>query len=219
MSIGLTAPAPASRVQRLLLAAGVPCALVYIGLDLVAASRYPHYSLRDQAISELSAIGAPTARLWSIVGWFFAAFLVAFAAGLVRTKGSRALRTVGWLMLALAALGPLWARFPMHQRGTVAVSDDAGHLVLGAVSMVLIAAFMAAGAIAIGGWFRHLSVVMLVVVLATFLWTFTFPLRAAADAQTPWMGVIERVAIYGYLIWIGLLSLVLAPSGAGRFRA
>ena len=181
-------PAFARRLDRLLLASGAAAAVVYIGLDLVAASLYPGYSLRDQAISELSAVGAPTAALWAWVTPLFGVLFVAFA---------------------VAALGPLWAMFPMHQRGTATTMQDAGHITLAVASVVLITAFMISGTIAMGGWFGLFSIALTGVVLATFLWTFRFMDQVAAAAATPWMGAIERIAMYGYLLWIASLAVLL----------
>jgi hypothetical protein len=198
--------------ERVLLVAGIAAPITYIGLDLVAASIYPEYSLRDQAISELSATGAPTGRLWSVVSPVFAILLLAFAIGLWRLTRVRALRLVAALMTALVALGPLWALFPMHQRGVVTDAQDLGHLILAGLSVAIITAFMIAGGIALGGWFRWLSFVMATVVATSFVYTFAFVGRLAANEPTPWMGAIERVGIYGYLMWIATLALALLDS-------
>src|SRR5262245_27986610 len=80
-------------LQSLLLTAGILSAFVYIATDLIAASRYPGYSIADQAISELSAIGAPTQDLWTAMMPAFGIFLVAFSVGVIRMSSqNRALR-------------------------------------------------------------------------------------------------------------------------------
>jgi hypothetical protein len=209
-------PRASRALDRLLLASGFAAATVYIGLDLFAASLAPRYSLRDQAISELSATGAPTAELWTWVAPLFGIFLVAFAIGLWRTSTGRAMRVTAALMLALAALGPLWALFPMHQRGTMTNAQDVGHLVLAGLSVALITSFMISGTVGMGGWFGVVSIPVTGIVFLTFIWTFTFPGRVAANGATPWMGAIERVAIYGYLLWIAELALLLFRRVSGQ---
>jgi hypothetical protein len=204
------------RLQRLLISGGVLAATTYIGLDLLAASLYPGYSLRDQAISELSAKGAPTAALWGAVAPVFAVGLVAFGVGLWRMRESRALRLTGALILSLAALSPLWALFPMNQREAAKDASDIGHLVLAALSSVLIIAFMLAGATSRRGWFRALSFIMALTVAATFALTFAFVGRMSGSDATAWLGVIERTAIYGYLLWIALLATLLLPRESDR---
>jgi hypothetical protein len=52
------------RATRVLLVGGLLYPLFYVVInDVVAAGRYPGYSRLSQAISELSATGAPTTRL------------------------------------------------------------------------------------------------------------------------------------------------------------
>ena len=90
----VTRPArTSSALQRVLLIAGILSSLLYITFDFVAAARYPGYSLRDQAISELSAFGAPTAGFWSAMGPFYGILILAFTIGVLRAAGL----LTGWL--------------------------------------------------------------------------------------------------------------------------
>jgi hypothetical protein len=70
-------------VRRLLLTCGVIAPLIYIATDIAAARLYPGYSYSDQAVSELFAIGAPTAtmvvRLFTLSSALFVLFSVGFA--------------------------------------------------------------------------------------------------------------------------------------------
>ena len=51
-------------LRKALLVCGVLSSLLYVGADLLAAVRYPGYhSFTSQAISELTAVGAPTKGL------------------------------------------------------------------------------------------------------------------------------------------------------------
>jgi hypothetical protein len=55
---------PAShRATVFLLACGILSPLLYDGTDILASMSYSGYSYRDQAVSELFAIGAPTSGL------------------------------------------------------------------------------------------------------------------------------------------------------------
>ena len=211
-------PAVRGSVQKTLLAAGLLSSAVYIGFDLVAAARYPGYSLVNQAISELSAIGAPTAGFWAWMGPLYGVLFVAFAIGVLRAgRGNRALRRTGWIMLAFVAWGMLWPFFPMHQRGSETSTTDFGHLVLGVGSSLFILGFIGSGAFALGGRFRAWSFAVAFVYFVTFIGTFTYVNRIGAGAATPWLGVIERVMIYSYLVWVAVLALaLLRRSSAGR---
>jgi len=197
-------------LQTLLLTAGVLSAVVYIGTDLFAASRYPGYSIADQAISELSAIGAPTKDLWTAMMPAFGIFLLAFSVGVIRVSAeNRTLRITGAMLLLLGLSGVLWWFFPMHQRGAEMTWTDVGHIVMSAASVVLILLFMGFGAFALGKHFRAYSVVTLATFLITAAVTFSWAGRIAAGQPTPWLGAVERVMIYAYLIWIAVLAVAL----------
>lgn len=88
-----------SLIHRLLLAAGVLASVVYVAADLLCGWRYPGYSFASQVISELSAIGAPTADLWARLLRVFAVLFTAFAVAVVR-HGARA---------GTRSPGPMWA--------------------------------------------------------------------------------------------------------------
>jgi hypothetical membrane protein len=199
-----------SILQSLLLIAGILSAAVYIGTDLLAASRYPGYSIADQAISELSAIGAPTKDLWTSMMPAFGIFLLAFSIGVIRMSSrNRALRITGALLLLLGLSGVLWWFFPMHQRGTEMTWTDVGHIVMSAASVLLILLFIGFGAFALGPLFRAYSLATLATFVATAAVTFSWAGRIANGQPTPWLGAVERVMIYAYLIWIAALAVAL----------
>lgn len=203
-------PAARGALQETLVVAGLLSSVVYVAFDLVAAARYPGYSLVNQAISELSAIGAPTAAFWARMGPIYGVLFVAFAIGVLRASpGNRALRTAGWIMLAFVAWGTLWPLFPMHQRGTETTSTDLGHIVLGVGSSVLIVGFIGSGVFALGRRFGAWSIASALVYIVTFIGTLAYVSRIAAGAPTPWLGLVERVMIYSYLLWVAALAVAL----------
>jgi hypothetical membrane protein len=194
-------------LQAPLLLAGILSSITYVAFDLIAAARYPGYSLPDQAISELSAVGAPTAPLWAFFGPIYAVLLVAFAVGVLRAgRGNGALRRTGWILLAFVAWGMLWPFFPMHPRGTQTGTADLGHLVLGAGSSLIIIGFIVSGAFALGRQFRAWSLATALLYFVTSIATFGYVSRVAAGAPTPGLGLVERVMIYSYLLWIAVLA-------------
>ena len=200
-------PVVGGAVRKAMLIAGIASSVVYVGFDLISAARYPGYSLMNQAISELSAIGAPTADLWARMGPIYALLFVTFAIGVVQLgRGNRALRLTGWIMLAFVAWGMLWPFFPMHERGTETTATDIGHIVIGAGSSVLILGFIGAGAFAFGRRFRAWSLLTAFVYLVTCIGTFLYVPRVDAGAPTPWLGAVERVMIYSYLLWVAVLG-------------
>lgn len=197
-------------VQRVLLITGVLSSLVYVAADLVSASLYPGYSLLDHAISELSAIGAPTQRIWSAFAAVYDVLLIAFGIGVMRVAGRRrALRVSGGLLIALGAFGALWAIFPMHQRGTEFGWTDVGHMVMSVASVLVILLFIGFGAAVLGRRFRIYSLVTVLVLLAAGALTFSWAGRVAAGEPTAWLGLVERFMIYGYLLWVAVFAVAL----------
>lgn len=82
--------------RRLLLVCGIAGAIVYPLSDIFASTRYPGFSYRDQAVSELFAIGAPTSALVVPLFTLSSALLLLFSIGIwmsaaagVRCAGSR----------------------------------------------------------------------------------------------------------------------------------
>ena len=205
-------PAVSGTLLKTLLVSGILSSLIYVAIDLVSASRYPGYSLVNQAISELSAIEAPaaSASLWKWLGPIYGSLFMGFTIGVLRAaRGNRALRRSGWIMLAFIGWGMLWPFFPMHQRGTETTVSDLGHIILGGGSSVLILGFIGFGAFALGNRFRNWSLATMLVYFLTALGTFSYVNEVVAGDSTPWLGIIERIMIYAYLLWVAVLAVAL----------
>ena len=67
--------------MRALILGGIASSVLYVFIDLIGASNYPYYDYGAQAISEMSAIGAPTARLLAPLYQAWSGLFVAFAVG------------------------------------------------------------------------------------------------------------------------------------------
>jgi hypothetical protein len=76
------------------------------------------------------------------------------------------------------------------------------------------------GAAADGKWFRFYSYATIVVLIVTGALAFLDIPRLAANLPTPWLGVRERINIYGYMLWVAVLALVLwrtpSPVATGK---
>jgi hypothetical protein len=60
---------------------------------------------------------------------------------------------------------------------------------------------------AFGTWFRRYSIGTLLVCLAFAILTGLEIPRIVADQPTPWVGVWERITIFGYLLWGVVLAI------------
>ena len=197
------------RLRRALLACGIAGAAIYPLSDIVASGRYPDFSYRDQAVSELFAIGAPTSALVVPLFTVSSALLFLFAIGIWRSANGR--RSLRWLavMMALNAVNALvlWNFFPMHMRGSPPGLTDTMHGLL-AIDPFLLAAVIL-GAVAIPGWFRAYTITSIVVTSALAVVGFSYVSAVIANQPTPWMGATERASQYATNAWYAVLALSL----------
>ena len=196
-------------LRRVLLGCGVVGAVVYPLGDVLASIQYPGFSYRDQAVSELFAIGAPTSAF--VVPWFTASstLLLLFAVGIwMSAKDRRMFRWIG-AMMALNAIDALvlWNFFPMHMRGEQPTVTDLMHGVLAVDPFLLTAVVLAA--VAIPGRFRVYTIATLVFTSALAVFSMKFVPAVIANEATPWMGAAERAAQYATNAWYAVLASVL----------
>ena len=196
-------------LRRLLLACGIAGAAVYPLSDIFASTRYPGFSYRDQAVSELFAIGAPTSDLVVPLFSLSSTLLLLFAIGIWLSANDR--RSLRWLavMMALGAVDALvlWNVFPMHMRGTPPGLTDTMHGLL-AIDPFLLAAVIL-GAVAFPGWFRVYTVTSIVVTSALAVFSIQYVSAVIANQPTPWMGATERASQYATNLWYAVLAVVL----------
>jgi hypothetical protein len=202
-------------MRRWLLRCGVAGALLYPLADIIATMRYPGFSYRDQAVSELFAIGAPTAALVVRLFSVSSTLLLLFAIGIWWSAAGRSRVRALAVMMALNAIDALllWNFFPMHMRGDPPTFTDRMHGLL-AIDPFLLAA-VGLGALAFRGWFRVYTVTTLVVTFVLAIIGFSYVSAVIANQPTPWMGAIERAAQYATNLWYTVLAgVLLRPPGA-----
>ena len=205
--------------RKALLVCGILSSLLYGAMIWTIGSE--GYSRLSQAPSELTAIGAPTRPLWTLLGAFYTVLVTAFGWG-VWTSASRdrALRIVGGLLMAYGSLGLLWPFAPMHSREVLVAGGgtlgDTMHVVLAGVTVLLMFVAMGFAAGAFGKRFRLYSIASIVVLVAFGALTFRDAPRVQANLSTPWIGLWERINISVFLFWIVVLAITLLRGGAMR---
>jgi hypothetical protein len=168
----------------------------------------------SQAISELSATGAPTRAFLTAMVPIWAGLMLAFGIGVWGSAhGRRALRVTGGLLVAFGVTGVLWLAFPMTSReemvdGTMPV-NDIGHIVLSAVTILLIVSQIGFGAAAFGQRFRLYSLLTAATVLVFGALTGMQSPKVPTGEPTPWMGLFERISIWAWLLWLAVLAISL----------
>ena len=207
-----------SKLNVFLLSCGIIAPLLYVATDIFLAMRWEGYSYRDQTISELNAIGAPTRTLSIILGIIGYAFLVAFGVGVWRSAAAnRRLRVSAAALVALGVLAWFGVPFmPLHVREAEESLTDTLHVAQLAVAGPLLLVIIGFGAAAFGWRFRLYSAATVFVTLAFGVWSGTYGADIADDLETPWVGVIERISVYAYEVWISVFAIALLALAYGR---
>ena len=198
------------RATLFLLACGILSPVLYDGTDVLASMSYPGYSYRDQAVSELFAIGAPTSGLVVALFTLSSVALILFAVGIWRSFAARAraIRVLALTMLASAIVALLiWNAFPMHMRGAERTLTDKMHLILAANPFILMS--ICTAAVAFPGRFRLYSIATLVLLLVPAIFAFRLAPLVDTNAPTPWLGISERFAQYETGVWQVVLAILL----------
>ena len=204
-------------VRMVLLVCGILASLLYVGTDILAALRWEDYSYTDQSVSELRALGAPTRPFLVPVLLLYSVLEIAFGLGVRGAAGPRrALRIAGALLIGLGVLDLAAPFFPMHLRGTEFTLTDTMHKTLTGVTVLVILLIIGFGAAADGKWLRFYSYATIVVLLVCGLWSFQDAPRIEANLPTPWIGVKERINIYGYMLWMAVLAVILLRTVRGE---
>ena len=193
-------------VRRALLICGILASVLYVGSDILAALSWEGYSYAARSVSELRAIGAPTRSFLVPILFVYALLEIAFGVGVAAGR-QRGLQVAGVLLVVLGGIDLAAYFFPMRLGGTM--QGDAMHLVMTAVTVLLILLIIGFGSGADGRWFRIYSILSILIMLAAGAWAGMDAPKIEANLPTPWLGVRERINIYGYMLWLIMLALVL----------
>lgn len=198
-------------MRRALLLCGVISPLLYALADLLAGLSWAGYSFRDQTISELGAIGAPSRPLFATLIFLTYLLFTAFGVGVWKAAQDRyKLRIAGAFLIALGVLALTVGQFvAMRLRGEEQGLRGALHLIEGAVAMVLLLAAMAFAAAALGRAFAIYTIFTVAVMLIFGGWSAMSIPQVGHGLPTPWTGVLERIYWYSYWLWYLVLAVKL----------
>jgi len=184
---------------------------LYAVADLLAGLYWDDYSFRDQTISELGAIGAPSRPLFAAILIPVYLLMIGFGAGVWRTAfGRLKIKVIGALLIALGVLALAVGQFvPMQARGTEQGLTGLLHLVEGMVAMFILLIAMSIAAFSFGWRFRYYTITTIVLVFAFGAWSGMDAPLLNSGLITPWLGVKERLFWYTYQLWFIVLALKL----------
>jgi hypothetical protein len=203
--------ATASKLLKVLLICGIVAPLLFVGTDILTGILYAGYSFTNQAVSELFAIGAPTSHLVVPLFTLYSMLLVAFTLGIWISAGpNRALRVMALMLFINAVNGlVLWNFFPMHMRGAEMTFTDTMHVSLAGVGALLGVLTVGLGVASFRNWFRLYSVGTILILVVPAILAFLYVSEVGENQPTAWLGLTERLSIYGNTVWQLLLAIVL----------
>jgi hypothetical protein len=201
--------------RKILLSCGILSSLLYTGMNVFVPMYFDGYSSVTQTVSELSAIDAPTRTLWVWLAMIYILLFAAFGLGIWRSAmGNRHLRIAGGLIFIYVVINFYWP--PMHLRGNPPSLTDALHIAWAMVTIILMMLIMGFGAMAFGKAFRWYTV-------ATFIVFLTFGALIgieapgiAANTPTPHIGVLERINIGAFMMWVIAFAVNLLSEKDGQ---
>ena len=209
----------ARMLRNPLLICGILSSLLYVGTDILAGTLWEGYSFTHQAVSELSGIGAPTRPLVVPLYITYDVLMIAFGLGVWGYSRKRALRFIGGLLVGIGAVGLVGVPFPPHLGAAEATFTNTMHSVIAGVQGLLYLLAMGFGAIACGKRFRLYSIgtlLTLIVVGAVIGFMAGAQITQQGFTAPPqWFGLIERMDVYGSMLWVLVLAIVLLRAEKG----
>jgi Protein of unknown function (DUF998) len=198
--------------RRALLMCGIVSSALYAAMNVFVPMAWPGYSSASRMVSELSAIDAPSRAVWVPLGVVYTLLVALFGWGVWQVAGRRRwLRVTGVVFVIYGLFGLGWP--PMHQREVLAAGGksltDTLHIVWTMVSVGLMLVAMGLCARGFGPGFRAYTLVTMALLVAVGAVTGQSAPRVEANLPTPWLGVLERVDIGLFLIWIVVLATAL----------
>jgi len=212
-------------LKRILLGCGIVSSVLYIATDVLATLRYEGYSYTDQWVSELVANGSPVRPLTIALFTPYNLLAAAFGAGVWLVAGrKRAGRVTAAMLAGYAVVGVVTPSFfAAGLRGAEATLRTDMHGPMTGVQSLFLLVGMGFAAALFGRHFRWYTIGTIVALLVFGGIVGIYMPRVIANEPTPWLGVLQRINIYGTMLWlvtlaIGLLRVrgVIAPQHMGK---
>lgn len=209
------------RVLRFPLVCGILSSVLYVIMNIIAVVIYNGYDPVSQTVSELSAIGAPARSFWVPLGFVYTLLVAFFGWGVWQSAGNnRNLRIAGILLLMYGIIGLGWP--PMHQREVLAAGGgsftDTMHIIYSAVTVFLMLLAMWFGSKSLDKPFRFYSVVSIGTLIMLGTWTAMEAPKLQHNQPTPWLGIIERILILIFLVWMVVLAVLLLRTKMEKYN-
>ena len=99
--------------------------------------------------------------------------------------------------------------FPIQQRGTPFTGNEVAHITLVVLAVLCIVGAAITGGRAGSRGFLRLSIATAVISVSFGAIGGSYAPSIADGDPTPWFGVIERISVYAYVLWIAAFAIML----------
>lgn len=201
---------PERTLIHFLCLSGIVALVFYLLHDVIGGMLYPGYDRSSQAVSDLTAISAPSyvvaSGLASIYG-LFSGLSSALVCIVVQGKGSKTLRLGIYLFAIMnwvSAVG--YSLFPLSASGYAGTFQDVMHVYVVTVAVVLLSVISLALIIIGGlrGGARHRSLAAWAIMALTGM-----VIGGAGTGIVPaaYFGIVERFSTYGAVAFTAVLGV------------
>ena len=198
---------------KLLLVCGILAALIYIGSDIAAALSWEGYRYTDQSVSELRAIGSPTRSFLMPILSIYAMLEISFGFGVWKVANKkRSLLITSILLIALGILDSMGSIFSLNINEAAGSVTNNIHMAVTIITVLFIFLIIGFGATAYKKWFLFYSIGTILTLIVSGFVSFLNIQKFAAQQQGSWLGIVERINIYGYMLWVMVFAIVLLRS-------
>jgi len=166
---------------------------------------------------EVAEVVAATRPLVVSVEFIWGALMIAFGLGVWRMAGNNvALRVIAGLIIGNVITTLIMAAlFPARYGGIVSTNASTANVILGATGMIFFVLAIALGAAALHGWFRVLSIgILLAYAALTVVGLLVHRAPGPSAEPTLTTGAQERTMMYSYLLWVAALAVALLESAS-----
>jgi len=103
----------------------------------------------------------------------------------------------------------------MHLGEPVSSTANTIHSIFAGVQVLFTLLAIGCGAVAFRNWFRFYSIGTILTLLVAGVVGFGLAATVGGIAPPQWFGLIERINVYGYLLWVLVLAVVLLRAEKG----
>ncbi len=195
-------------LKKFLLACGFLSSLLYVCTDIFGGLFWGNYDFTSQYISELGAIGSPSRPFVIPLYVMYEVLVAAFGLGIWNySYRNSVIHFLGCILIGYMFIGLIGLFFPMNPYEPGTSLTNVVHQIFAGVTIIFILLSIVIAATAMGKQFRFFSIGVVFVYLVLGALPFLGVAQVEAGEPTPWVGLVERIMVYGYMLWVAVLSI------------